>query len=345
MSSYTAIDLSQLPPPEIVEQLSFEAIYDNMRATLNGQQPLLFTGTSREPLVLAAEQVEDDNGDLYFRVPAVVDKLLYVELESDPSAKILGVCAYRESLLRQRVNESVRAVMLAYARDGDLDQHGANYNLKRLVVDPGDPEATPPVEPTYESDTEFRRRILLAFESLSVAGPAGAYIYHALNADPEVLDAAVVSPSAGEVLVTIMSRDDDGSAGEALLETVGSYLQDGNIRPMTDHVTVQSVAVVTYNVVAELVLYEGPDTSVVLEDARTRLAGYTETQHRIGLDVTLSGIYAALHTNGVQNVLLASPTADVTTSNRETAYCTAIDVTLQDEETVVAMPYSGPHYE
>jgi len=144
VSSYTAIDLSQLPPPTIVEPLSFEAIYESMKETLNGQQPLLFTSTSREPVVLEAEQVTDENGDLYFRVPAVVDNLLYVQLESDPSAKILGVCAYRESLLRQRVNESLRAVMLAYAHGADLDQHGANYNLQRLVVDPGDPEATPP---------------------------------------------------------------------------------------------------------------------------------------------------------------------------------------------------------
>lgn len=332
MSSYTAIDLSQLPPPEIVEQLSFEAIYDQMKQVINGQMPALFYETSRDPVILEAEPVTDDNGDQYFRVPAVVEKLLYINLESDPACKILAVCAYRETLLRQRVNEGVRAVMLAYANGPDLDQHGANYNLQRLVIDPGDPGATPPIPPTYETDTEFRRRILLVFESLSVAGPAGAYIYHALNADPQVLDASVKSPSAGNVTVTIQSREDDGTADTELVNTVTAYLLDGEIRPLTDNVTVQSVTVTEYTVEAELILFSGPDQEVVLEDAIQRITDYTEEQHRIGLDVTLSGVYAALHTAGVENVNLTQPSADIVVDDIHTAYCTSIDVTVKADE-------------
>ncbi|WP_252180223.1 baseplate J/gp47 family protein [Endozoicomonas sp. 4G] len=332
MSSYTAIDLSQLPPPNIVEQLSFETIYGLMKDTLNGQKIMTFDGNSREPVVVEAESVTDENGDLYFRVPAVVEKLLYVQLESDPSAKILAVCAYRESLLRQRVNEAALAIMLAYAQGADLDQHGGNYNLQRLVIDPGDPNATPPVEPTYESDTEFRRRILLVFESLSVAGPAGAYIYHTLSADPQVLDAAVGSPVPGEVVVTVQSREGDGTAGPVLLGKVERYLRDGEIRPLTDLVKVNSVEPIEYTVTAELVIYEGPDTQVVLDDAISRITEYTKNQHRIGLDATLSGIYAALHTTGVENVLLTSPTEDVVTTDKQAPYCTAINVTLHSPD-------------
>ena len=331
MSSYTAIDLSRLPPPNAVEQLSFETIYDSMKSSLNGLQPMLFDGNSSHPVAVTAERITDDNGDVWFRVPAVVDQLLYVDLESDPSAKILGVCAYRESLLRQRVNEALRAVMLAYANGADLDQHGGNYNLQRLVIDPGDPDAIPPTSPVYESDAEFRRRILLVFESLSVAGPAGAYIYHTLSADPQVLDAAVTSPSPGSVLVTVMSRTADGTADSSLVKAVDNYLQAGDIRPLTDHVTVQSVTVIDYTITAELKLYEGPDAAVVLADARKKVKDYAHNQHRIGLDVTLSGLYAALHTSGVANVLLTAPTIDVVTTDQQTAYCTTIDVTVRDD--------------
>ena len=63
-----------------------------------------------------------------------------------------------------------------------------------------------------ESDPDFRRRIQLAPEGFSVAGPEGAYIFHALSADPGVLDACATSPSPGEVVVTVLARAGDGTA-------------------------------------------------------------------------------------------------------------------------------------
>lgn len=330
MSSFTAIDLSELPPPECVETYDFETIYTTMKETLNGLVPMFFDGSSRDPVVLEAEQHTDNQGTAWFKVPRVVEHLLYVDLESDPTAKILAVCAYRECLLRQKINESLKAVMLAYAQGADLDQHGANYRMTRLLIDPGDPDAIPPVPPVYESDTEFRRRILLVFESLSVAGSEGAYIYHTLNAHPNVLDAAVKSPTPGTVLVTVMAREGDGTAASALLQAVDNHLQAADIRPLTDKVTVQSAKVISYQVNARLVLYGEPDSNLVLVDALARVRGYIAHQHRIGLDVTLSGLYSSLHTNGVANVILVIPTADVVTTDEQTAYCTSVNVTLDD---------------
>ena len=71
-----------------------------------------------------------------------------------------------------------------------------------------------------ESDADFRRRIILAPEGYSVAGPEGAYIFHALSADPDVLDASATSPTPGEVVVTVLSRTGDGTAPPELLATV-----------------------------------------------------------------------------------------------------------------------------
>lgn len=58
-------------------------------------------------------------------------------------------------LLRQRVNEAARAVMVAYAVGGDLEQIGANYGVGRL---PG------------ETDTRLRHRVQRAFNRLAAAG-------------------------------------------------------------------------------------------------------------------------------------------------------------------------------
>ena len=326
MSSYGAIDLSQLPAPAIVEQLAYQTIYNEMRAAINGVYPQLFADDSRTPVVLQAERLVDENGDTWFRVPAVVDDLLYVQLESDPASKILGVCAYRETLVRQRINDAVRAVMLAYATGSDLDQHAANYNVKRLVIDPGDNDANPPRPEILETDAELRRRVLLVFESLSVAGPAGAYIYHALAADPRIQDAAVKSPTPGDVLLTIQSREGNGAADKSLIDAVTDWLADDK-RPLTDNLTVQSATVVDYAVTAELQLQPEPDAAVVVEQAKRQTAEYTDQQHRIGRPVTRSGLFAALHVAGVDNVKLTSPAADVIPTDTETPHCTGITLT------------------
>ena len=71
-------------------------------------------------------------------------------VESDPAYKQGEINAYQLTLAFQRVNDAVRAVFLASARGADLDQLGAAFNVSRLVIDPGDPDAVPPVEPVYE---------------------------------------------------------------------------------------------------------------------------------------------------------------------------------------------------
>ena len=50
-------------------------------------------------------------------------------------------------------------------------------------------------------------------------------------------------------------------------------------------------------------------------------------QHRIGRDVTRSGIFAALHRPGVHNVDLTAPAADIVIDNVTAALCTAVTLT------------------
>src|SRR5690606_34861047 len=122
----------------------------------------------------------------------------------DPLYVALQVFVYREMLLRQDFNERLRGMMLAFAAGPQLDHLGALMGVVRFTLDPGDPGQGIP--PTLESDSDFRHRIQLAPEGFSVAGPEGAYIFHALNADPDVLDASATSPTPGEVVVTVLSR-------------------------------------------------------------------------------------------------------------------------------------------
>ena len=291
--AFTTVNLSQLAAPAVVEQYSFEAILAAMVADLQSR-----------------------------------DTAFSALVESDPAFKVLEVAAYREVLLRQRVNEACRAVMLAYAAGTDLDQLGANVNVQRLLITPADDTTIPPTPAVMETDEDFRARIQLTFEGYTTAGSEGSYVFHGLGADADVKDVAAVSPAPGEVTVYVLSRTGDGTASAELLDAVEAALNAEDVRPMTDQVTVQSASIVTYTVEAELVLYPGPDSSVVLAAAQAAIEAYTDGVHRIGYDVALSGIDAALHQAGVQRVNRTLPAANISISDGQAPYCTGITLTV-----------------
>jgi len=153
--------------------------------------------------------------------------------------------------------------------------------------------------------------MLLAPDSFSVAGPASAYVFHALSADADVLDASAISPAPGEVTVSVLSRSGDGSAPAQLVATVQSLLDDDEVRPLTDQVTVQGADIVDVAIDAQLTLYPGPDETLILTAANAALDDLLASNRRLGRDLTRSAITAALHVTGVQNVALVAPAADV----------------------------------
>jgi len=289
MSSFTAVNLSRLPVPDVIEQIDYESLLAALRADLQARLPTF---------------------DAW--------------LESDPIMKLLEVAAYREMLLRQQFNDRARSVMLAYALGSDLDHLGALLGVQRRLLDPGDPSQQQPAR--YESDEDFRRRITLAPESFSVAGPEGAYIYHALGAHADVLDASVSSPAPGHIHIHLLSRHGDGQANPVLLAAVNAVLNADQVRPLTDYVSVHSAQIVDYAIKADVYTYAGPDADVVLAQSRQRVAAYVAEHHRLGRDVTRSALFAALHSEGVQRVILHEPAADLLLDRQHAAYCSAIHV-------------------
>lgn len=287
--SFTSVDLSRLPAPDVVEQLDFESIY---AASLLQFQALFpdFDAT----------------------------------LESDPVVKLIQLFAYRELLLRQRVNDAARAVMPAYARGADLDNLAAIMGIERFIVEPADPLTGAPE--VLESDEDFRRRLVLAPEGFSVAGPEGAYIFHTLSADSDVLDASATSPEPGEVVVAVLSRSGDGTPGAEVLAAVEARLTSSSVRPLTDAVTVVAADIVDFTVEAELAFLSGPDSALVLAEAQSRLVSWLAQIRRLGRDITRAGIISALHAEGVQNVTLTQPAADITLTRLQAGNCTAITI-------------------
>lgn len=294
------IDLSQLPAPDVVEELEYESLLAERKATLISLYP--------------ADQQE-----------AIARTLA---LESEPIVKLLQENAYRELMLRQRVNEAARAVMVAFATGSDLDQLGANVDTPRLVITPADDTTLPPTPAVMESDSEYRVRLPQAFEGISVAGPSGAYEYHGRAADGRVADVKAISPSPACVTISVLSREGNGTASADLLAEVASALNDENVRPVGDRVTVQSATIVKYVIEAVLYLYPGPEAVTIQAAAEAKLKRYITAQHRLGRDIRLSAIYAALHVEGVQRVELKKPLADIVLNTTQASFCEQYRITV-----------------
>ena len=292
--SYTPIDLSSLPAPTIVESLDYAAILQEMVDDLKARD-VAFT--------------------------AIV--------ESDPAFKVLEVCAYREMLIRQRVNDAARGVMLAYATGNDLDQLGAIFGTTRKVLVPAAPTAIPPRLAVMETDTDLRYRVTLALEGLSTAGPEGSYLYHALKV-AGVKHATIVGPptvTAGNVLVTVLGLTGNGAPSATVISNVTQALNAESVRPLTDAVTVQGATIQNYSITATIFTFPGPDSSVVMAEAQASAQEFATQNHKVGNDINLSAIFAALHVNGVQKVNLVSPAANIVCDHTQAPFCTAINLT------------------
>lgn len=270
------IDLSSLPFPDSIQTLDFEAELAALKTELLTADPTL---------------------------AGVLD------LESEPLVKLLQVFAYRILLKKGEINAKVKALLLAYASGGDLDHLAANVGVGRLLIQVANPSANPPTEAIYESDAALRRRVLLAAER-DCAGSKGAYQYWALSADAEVRDVSILTPSGGVVEIYLQSRTAT-TASQALLDTVASALNSDTHRPFTDSVSVLAATPLDVQINATLTLFPGPDQAVVLANANTALDRYIEQVSYLGYDVTVSGLYAALHQAGVQRVELLSPAQNI----------------------------------
>lgn len=256
MSATIQLDLTQLPPPEIVETTEFQVIY----------QEVLQVFAAFEP-----------EYELY--------------LHSDPAVKVIQAFAYREYLLRGRINQVARSNLLAFATGADLDQLAAFYGVTRLEG---------------ELDDALRERVRLRIIGFSAAGPSAGYKYYATTASNRVRDANVSSPAPGTVRVAILSTEGDGQADAKLLSEISDVVTADNVRVLTDTVEVVSATIIPLNIEVEMWLE--PDTPTEILDAVIAKFPTAFDEHRaLGQDITLSWIISQLHVSGVHRVLVDLP--------------------------------------
>ena len=303
----TPIDLSLLPAPQVVEVLDFETILASRKSQLISLLPEKARAATAAMLAL----------------------------ESEPAVKLLEENSYQEILLRHRVNDAATAVMLPYAKAADLDNIGANYNVPRLIVTPGNPDANPPIAEVKEDDDSYRLRIQESADGLSVAGPRTAYEYHARSADGRIKDVSATSPAPCEVVITVLAANESGIASPDLLAIVDRAVNAEDVRPMGDLVTTQAATIIDYEVQATLYVKQGPEAPLALAAARHNAQAISTPRRPLGFGIYRAAYIAALKVEGVVNVVLTSPAQDILRNRTQAARCTAIRITakvLEDKD-------------
>lgn len=280
MTRFLAPDLSVLSAPDVIERLDYERIIAERLAKLVEYWPDYDVGA----------------------------------LETDPLRIAQEAEGYFELLLRARVNEAARSVLITHATGADLDHLAALFGTVRFIG---------------ETDEEFRARAMLALEAFAAAGPAGAYEYHARAADARVKGVGLDVPRPGHVTVAVLSRDGDGTASADLVEAVRARLNRDDIRPLTDAVTVKPATITHYTIDVSLHVPAGPDPAVLQSSAKAALSALAAARHQVGQAVHASAITAAAHVANVQYVTLTAPTADLIAASDETLFCAGVTVRVE----------------
>ncbi|QJY32216.1 baseplate assembly protein J [Diaphorobacter sp. JS3050] len=256
----TLSDLASLPTPAVIEPLSFEKIFSELQAEFQSRYP--------------------DYSAL---------------LASDPAVKLLEVAAYREVLLRNRINAAAKASLLAFATGSDLDHLAAFYGVTRLMD---------------ETDEALRLRTRQRIIGFANAGGAAHYRYWALSASPEVADVEVDSPEPGRVRISVLAKGEADTVPDAVLDAVRAVVLRDDIRVLTDTVEVVPAVLIPVTVIARIWLY--PDTPMVAFEAiGARFKEALAAQSGLGWDLTPSWVIGELQRPGVHKVEVLSPTVDI----------------------------------
>ncbi|NRA86403.1 MAG: baseplate J/gp47 family protein [Rhizobiales bacterium] len=297
-----SIDLNKIPPADIIKAANHEA----------------------ELLLLKAKYKEKDPS-------------WNADTESDPVFALLSLAAYYKVQGINQINDGAKAVMVATATGADLENLAAIFNLKREIII----AATEDVAAVYEDDERLRKRVLLAPEGYSNAGSIGAYIFWALTCN-KVKDAKImrfdrrdgyqgVAGADPRVSISLIDFKNIEIVELDVINEVSAILNDDEIRPLTDLLFIEFAFKKLFTIDATLKIYAGASADVVKQKSREQLNEYLDKNYKIGVDITLSGLHAAMTVEGVERVVIISPDADVYVSNVQAAYCAPENIIISSE--------------
>jgi phage-related baseplate assembly protein len=287
------------------------------------------------------------------RSPESATKLL-VSLENESELLTLALEAFcvRLQIHERKYNARIKQMLAWWATGTNLDARLADMGLERQLLDPGDPAAFPPVAPIFESDDDARLRYYLAPHApaagsrmqyrreiftlgerpaVKVETAAAGVVTVTYTFDPDGYAAQVKDGNGrrtapGEVTVTVLSREGDGTPSQALLDGVRQHFARPDVRPETDLVIVQAAQIKNYKIRVIAKINPGPDSGLTKVAAQQQLQAYADACHRLEGRVDPSWIDYTLHSAGAVQLQILEPVAPIVTSAFQAPYCTGVEV-------------------
>lgn len=274
--------LASVPVPPAVQPLDFEATLAEMKS------------------------------DFLELFPAAADEL---EIETSPLLAQIRHMAATKVKMSAEINDRSRLNFLAHTFGSGVDNFGAFWRLERKTITPADNSATPPTPAVKESDEDLKRRSYAAPAKLAAAGPPSAFEAHALDADPAIKKARSICHVSGET--TVYLYNPAAEVTFAQIENVRAYLQART--PMCAITHVREAGRPVVDVSATIYILYGQLWADVEARAIAALRRYEKSREKFGLDIISEGIAEALFCEGVQNVQLTAPAADLAVGPTEIA--------------------------
>jgi phage-related baseplate assembly protein len=259
------------------------------------------------------------------------------QLEFDPIKILTENAAYFELMLRDRVNQAARAVMLAFAFGTNLDAIGSRY-----------PGGVPRIE--GESDDNYRRRIWLSPNILGPHGTTESYAFYALSAlganvlrdaaafttrgtgvvtIPILVDKPTLALSEQQVMAIVQQQIRTGlidplkvsfetspgpppiPSNDQILETY-KYISENTRKGLTDEIVIARPKIYQTRYDISLKTFPGYDLAGVLTNVGAGLMQLLEKQRWLGYDHTIMAIDGVLtDAGGVYNRIIRQPQGDV----------------------------------
>lgn len=169
-----------------------------------------------------------------------------------------------------------------------------------------------------ETDEAFYERMRESMESFSTAGPAGAYIYHAKTASPQVADVSAISPERGVVDVRVLLKNGE-LPGEEVLKEVEVALSANKTRPLADFVTVSAPEIIPFDIDLTYYIPKPSANSMVIisKEVESAIEEYIKWQtEKMGRDINPSYLISMLMRTGIKRVDVKSPVYKVVADNK-----------------------------
>jgi phage-related baseplate assembly protein len=294
-----AIDISLLPPPDIIESLDYEVILAERKAHFLSLYP------------------EEERADMAARLT----------IEGEPILIVLQEIAYVILILNARINEAARSNLIAFATGGDLDHRALFYGLTRL---PNESDARfrkrilVHIAAINGNGTDER------YISRALAADPAVIDAAVSSQQPNSVDVALWIadlPEDASLPPGIDYAMANAAHHAAVLDKVKTAFAAPGAVMLGLSVTVYEARPQPVDVAAVVVRESSAPVDLVA-DLAARLPALIRAHAELGRDVSRSRLLSWLHVAGVSRVEMARPEADVPIP--ADGYAVPGDVTLTD---------------